>query len=317
MDRTLPEGPEAAVPPAPPRASAALFFGVVLLLHAVAGGAAQAVALWPGLLWSQLFAFLLPAAAAAAGANLDPRRFLLLLRPPSLPLASLGALAGLAAFATAAPLAGLWSLLLPGAWLRSFDLGPLFQGSPAERAALVAVTSLVAPFCEEVAFRGYLLSALRLRLRDRPALWLGTLLFAAMHLDPVRLPALLVQGAVFGWLALRSGSLWPAVAGHAANNLAASLLAAADRDGGAAAPVEPLPALALLLFGGAALAAVAAAWRRATPWPPPAGERLAPLDPVRPFRPFSLGHLPPRYLGAVALGFAALAALAGWGTLQR
>ncbi|MBI5070825.1 MAG: CPBP family intramembrane metalloprotease [Deltaproteobacteria bacterium] len=318
-DSPLPEGPAAPAPspPAPPRAGASLFFLVVLLLHAVAGGAAQAVALLPGLLWSQLFAFLLPGFAAAAGANLDPRRFLLLRRPPVPAQLWLGALAGLAAFATAAPLAGLWSLLLPDAWLRSFDLAPLFQGGLAERAALVVLTSLAAPVCEEVAFRGYLLSALRLRLRDGAALWVGTLLFAAMHLDPVRLPALLVQGAVFAWLALRSGSLWPAVAAHAANNLAASLLAAADLEAGPASRPEPLPALALLLFGCAALAAVAAAWRRATPAPPPAEERLAPLDPARPYLRFSLDHLPPRYLGAVALGFAALAALAGWGTLRR
>lgn len=318
MDCALPEGPPAPPPAAAPRrASAALFFAVVFGLHALAGGAAQAVSLLPGLLWSQLFAFLLPAAAAAAGANLEPRRFLLLARPPSFPLLSLGLLAGLAAFAAAAPLAGLWSLLLPEPWVRSFDLAPLFQGSLQARAALVALTSLVAPFCEEVAFRGYLLSALRLRMSGRAALLVSTLLFAAMHLDPVRLPALLVQGAVFGWLALRSGSIWPAVAGHAANNLVASLLAAVELEPVSDQRPEVLPALALLAFGGAALAAVGRAWVRATPWPPPAEEDVAPLDPSRPPFGFALDRLPPRYLAGVALGFAALGAIATWGTLKR
>jgi membrane protease YdiL (CAAX protease family) len=314
MDAPVPErfAPAAPAGPGRPRTSPLGFASAVLLVHVLGGGPAQAVSPAAGLAWSQLFAFLLPAAAAASGANLDPRRFLLLARRPTAGQVGLGILLGLASFTAAAPTVALWSAVLPPGWVSFFDLGPLFRGPPAERAVLVALTSLLAPVCEELAFRGYLLSALRIRLGTGAALAAGTLLFAAMHLDPVRLPALLVQGAAFGWLAIRSGSIWPAVAGHAANNLAAALLAAAAPAEAPEAPQGTLPALAMLAVGIAALAAVGGAWRRATPSPPPASEDLAPRDPSAPFTRFSLDRLPARYLLAAILGLAWLGALAAW-----
>jgi membrane protease YdiL (CAAX protease family) len=314
MDAPSPERSPEALPPAPgdaPVASPLGFAAAVLVLHVVGGGPAQAASPVAGLAWSQVFAFLLPAAAAAAGANLEPRRFLLLARAPTRAQLGLGLLAGLACFAAAAPLVALWSGLLPEPWVRAFDLGPLFHGPPAERAALVAVTSLLAPACEEAAFRGYLTSALRLRMADGAALAAGTLIFAAMHLDPVRLPALLLQGAAFGWLAIRSGSIWPAVVGHAANNLAAALIAALSPPGPPEAP-EPLQALALLAVGLAGLAAVGAAWRRATPRPPAAAEAVARRDPSAPFARFAPHRLPGPYHLAAAAGLLLLGALAAW-----
>jgi hypothetical protein len=48
--------------------------------------------------------------------------------------------------------------------------------------------------------------------------------FSAFHLDPVGLAARFELGLLFGLLAWRSGSLWPAMAAHGANNLISSLL---------------------------------------------------------------------------------------------
>jgi membrane protease YdiL (CAAX protease family) len=314
MDAPIPGSlaPDGRPEPGRPRASPLGFATAVLLLHVLGGGPAQAASPAAGLAWSQLFAFLLPAAAAASGSNLDPRSFLLLARRPAAGQVGLGILLGLACFAAAAPTVALWSALLPEGWVSFFDLGPLFRGPPAERALLVGLTSLLAPVCEELAFRGYLLSALRIRLRGGAALAAGTLLFAAMHLDPVRLPALLLQGAVFGWLAIRSGSIWPAVAAHAANNLAAALLAATAPAEVPDAPRGTLPALAMLAVGLAALAAVGGAWRRATPSPPPPSDDVVPRDPSAPYSGFSLDRLPARYLLAAILGLAWLGALAAW-----
>ena len=314
MDAPTPERSALAAPPDPgrPRPSPLGFAAAVLVLHVAAGGPAQAASPAAGLAWSQLFAFLLPAAAAAAGANLDPRRVLLLSRRPRAGHLGLGLLLGLACFAAAAPVVALWSEVLPPSWVSFFDLGPLFRGPPAERALLVALTSLLAPACEEIAFRGYLLSALRTRLGGGAALAAATAIFAAMHLDPVRFPALLLQGAAFGWLALRSGSIWPAVSAHAANNLAAALLASFPPAGAPEAAPGPGASLGLLAFGAAALAAVGTAWRRATPSPPPAAEDVSPRDASAPFGRFSLDRLPGGYFLAAILGLAWLGALAAW-----
>ena len=75
-----------------------------------------------------------------------------------------------------------------------------------------------APLGEELAFRGYLWYHLERRLPP-VAVWLVTsLLFASYHLDPVQSLALVPTALFLGWLRLTSGSIWPAVAGHFANN---------------------------------------------------------------------------------------------------
>ena len=48
--------------------------------------------------------------------------------------------------------------------------------------------------------------------------------FSAFHLDPVGLTARFELGVLFGLLAWRAGSLWPAIAAHGANNLVSSVL---------------------------------------------------------------------------------------------
>jgi uncharacterized protein len=304
-------------PAGPPRKSALAFFGAILVLHLLPATFGRSGSPWAAVIWTEIFAFLLPAAAAAAGSNLDPRRFLLLARQPPPRVLGLALLAGVAGFAAAGALASLSALLLPARWFQQFDLAPLFAGAAWARAAMLALTVLLAPLCEEVAFRGYLQSALRLRMSDGAAVALGALLFAALHLNPVAFPGLLLLGALFGWLAARTGSIWPPVIAHATNNAISSLLAAF---GSASAPPRPADLgaiLGALAVGAASLAAVAAAFRRLAPAPPPASEALAPLDPARPMAPFQLTALPPAYRMAIAAGAFAVGAMALAGALGR
>ena len=305
--------PDAIRPSGPPprRGKGVLgFFAAVMLLYVVPGAGAQSLSASLGLAWTQLFVFLLPAWAAAAGSNLRPRDFLLLSRRPAAGQVVLGLLCGAAAFPVANGLMALSSALLPEPWVREFDLSRLFQGSPLERAGIALGASLLAPLCEEAAFRGYLQGALLTRRRPAAAIGLGALLFAAMHLDPVRFPAVLVLGALFGWLAWRSGSLWPAVAAHAANNGIGSAIVLA-------AEVEPVPAApelrqAVLLAGAGALvlAFFAALYRRATPARPAPEASLARLDPADPSVRFRWFRVPPSLLGLGALGLALLLGMA-------
>jgi len=77
---------------------------------------------------------------------------------------------------------------------------------------------VVAPLTEEPLFRGLLLRGFRSRHGFWAAAWWSALLFAVFHLNPWQMPAALLLGLFFAWLTLRSGSLLPAILGHAAAN---------------------------------------------------------------------------------------------------
>jgi CAAX protease family protein len=308
-------------PPAPARKSGLAFFGLLLALF-LPGMLAQVLHLALGLLWTQLFAFLLPAVVLATGSNLRPAAFLKL-RPVGPALLVLGALSGLAGYVAAVGIMGLAHEVMPAAWLRTFDVSRVFEGAPFTRVAVALVAALVAPVCEEIAFRGYLQTALGTRLRPALAVAGSTLLFSVIHLDPVRLPSLLVLGAVFGWLAWRAGSVWPAIAAHAANNAIVSGLVLS----GMAAPDEAvdLPGLGIrlrsagfaLALGGALLWPLLHAFSAAARRLPPPPDPLALRDPAVPSIRFT-GHRVPFALRAAAFAGAwmfvalALAGALGW-----
>jgi membrane protease YdiL (CAAX protease family) len=271
-----------------------------------------------GLLWAQLFVFLLPAIAAAAAWNLDPRRALLVARRPPVTPVLLGLLIGLVGFLPAGAVMALVSLGLPREWLVRFDLAPLFLGPPWQRWALSIIAAVVAPICEEAAFRGHMLTLWRARLRPWPAIAVTSFLFAVLHLDPVRFVAVFLLGLLFGWLAWRSGSLWPAVAAHAANNATASLLVGSIGEAAAQRELpDPAAALMALAVGALLVAPLLLAYVRVTPVPPPASEALSPLD-ASPGGPrLSLKRIPPAVPAAFLLGVASLALIIVTGILQR
>lgn len=77
---------------------------------------------------------------------------------------------------------------------------------------------LVAPVTEELLFRGIILRGLLGRFRPWTAIVLSATLFAFMHMNPWQLIPPFALGLMFGWFYLRTGSLWPCIAGHALNN---------------------------------------------------------------------------------------------------
>jgi sodium transport system permease protein len=91
----------------------------------------------------------------------------------------------------------------------SFNISPL----------LAAVIFGVVPgICEEIVFRGVVLSALRKRLPVHAAVWITGLAFAALHLDFGGLIPRTVLGAALGYITVYSGSIFPAMLLHAAFN---------------------------------------------------------------------------------------------------
>ncbi|HET9597152.1 MAG TPA: type II CAAX endopeptidase family protein [Anaeromyxobacteraceae bacterium] len=279
------EDPPPPAPP-PPSKSGLAFFGVVLALFVGPGSIAQVGNPLLGFTWSGLFGLLLPSVLAASASNLDARRALSLARRPAPRLLGLAVLVGVAGSFAAGALMALGSLVLPRRWLELFDaVTHLFDRPRGEKIALALLAATLAPFWEEVAFRGWLLTALRTRLRTGAALAFSGLLFALMHLDPVRFPALVALGIAFAWLTWRSGSLWPAVVAHGTNNALGLALTATGSATTSLSQLRQDPwqvlsfALPLLAFGVSALALVLAAFRRATPQPPPLEDLLVRRDP--------------------------------------
>lgn len=121
----------------------------------------------------------------------------------------------------------------------------------------VGVLGLVfgAPIAEEVLCRGYGLARIRELAGDRRALLFTALVFALLHGSWVKLPGTFALGLFLGWLVLRTGSLWPALLGHVANNAAAYVLSRMDPT-----PLldsQHAPWILILALGSASLACLA------------------------------------------------------------
>jgi membrane protease YdiL (CAAX protease family) len=327
---TLPPEPEAPVAspdalaphpaaPQPLRKSALAFVALVLPSYALLGSAAQGANPALGLLVSELVLLAGSAALAALGSGLSARDGLLLARRPRQAQVALAALIGLAGFFAAGALMSLTSLLLPARWVEHFDLGrAILDLPPQQRLGVWVAAVLVAPVCEELTFRGWVLTALRTRHHPGRALFLSGLLFALVHLDPVRFTAVLALGTLFAWLAWRAGSVWPAVVAHVANNALGVALGASGA-GESDLPVArahgaqmALWAVLVLAVSGAAVRALTLAYRRATPEPPPVEAALVarPGDAPGPFR---WSRVPRAALLAFLVGIFALCAIAGTG----
>ena len=78
-----------------------------------------------------------------------------------------------------------------------------------------------APLTEEVFFRGVILGGLLAhRTRNKAIVW-SAILFALFHANPWQFPVAFLLGLVFAWWVVQTGSLLPAIAGHALNNFLA------------------------------------------------------------------------------------------------
>jgi membrane protease YdiL (CAAX protease family) len=84
----------------------------------------------------------------------------------------------------------------------------------------VVVLALLPAFGEELVFRGSLQPLLQHQLRNPHAgVWVSALLFSAIHGQWLGFVPRCLLGALFGYLVLWSGSVWPAMMAHFCNNL--------------------------------------------------------------------------------------------------
>ncbi len=100
----------------------------------------------------------------------------------------------------------------------------LFQAQSGGGLLVAVIVFAVIPgICEEILFRGFVLRGLLRRLTPGRAILWTAVLFGAFHFDLYRLFPTMALGAVLGWTAWITGSLWPAILLHAANNTLAVL----------------------------------------------------------------------------------------------
>jgi sodium transport system permease protein len=96
-------------------------------------------------------------------------------------------------------------------------LEELYQGGPTAAWAILALVVLPA-LCEEIAFRGFILTGLRKRFKPWNAIWLSSGMFALYHMNVFQFFPTFILGAILGLLAIRSGSIWPGVLFHLLHN---------------------------------------------------------------------------------------------------
>lgn len=137
-----------------------------------------------------------------------------------------GAVAGVVAQVLLVPLVS-----LPALWLTNSTADDLSKPAreladkavgPGGAVLFFVIVGLCAPVAEELFFRGLLLRSLEKKGLGRWwALAISSLAFAATHFQPLQFLGLATAGAVFGFLAQRSGRLGPSIVAHMAFNTTA------------------------------------------------------------------------------------------------
>jgi membrane protease YdiL (CAAX protease family) len=115
----------------------------------------------------------------------------------------------------------------------------LFDGSIASFLLLV----VIAPFVEELVFRGIILRGLLARMPPGRALIVSSLIFGAAHMNLYQFVGAGMLGIALGWLYIRFGSTLPGMLLHATQN---ALTFGAVTWLGIEATVDDIPAVALI-----------------------------------------------------------------------
>lgn len=95
--------------------------------------------------------------------------------------------------------------------------------APLTTLGLLLAGALVAPICEEVFFRGFLLPGIARAMPIWIAVIVSSVLFGVAHADLGSLAPLIVIGLLLGVVRWKTRSLWPSIFLHTLNNAAALL----------------------------------------------------------------------------------------------
>ncbi|MGV3625299.1 MAG: type II CAAX prenyl endopeptidase Rce1 family protein [Archangium sp.] len=187
--------------------------------------------------------------------------------------------------AWALPLMFLAEKVFPKSWVEAFDSARLFErNSQLEVSIAIAGATLAAPFCEELFFRGFVQRAFPEAPRG---IVMTAIIFSAFHFDPVGFTARFELGVLFGLLAWKAGSVWPAIGAHVANNAVSTVLFYATKHQAEEDLAWWIPALCFVL-GNAALFALVK-FRTVGVREPAALVEIERKEPAQWFAPWLLG----------------------------
>jgi uncharacterized protein len=153
-----------------------------------------------------------------------------------------------------------------GSALDAFERLCLSVG-PTGFVVLVVAGSVMPGFGEELAFRGFMQPRLVGRFGPGLGILFTSVLFGFLHMDVMQGLFAVGMGAMAGWVTWRAGTLWPAMAAHAANNATSFIL---TRAAGPTPPAPPSMQEVVTYAGALALGAAILAWQSArSPKPEP------------------------------------------------
>jgi sodium transport system permease protein len=232
----------------PSPAMALCFFAVASVAVFYGSLAIESRGIVATLLLSQLGFFLLPSLVWVVAFGLAPVATLSL-RPPPLRGVVAGLLVGASAWALVGGLVHYLQPQAPESLTEGLKKILLLGGEASSVWVGVLVIGVAPGVCEETMFRGLLLSGLR-KLGPWRGVLLTALLFGLAHASVHRLMPTALLGVMFGYLVLRTGSIFTSIIAHALNN---SLMVALVHDEalvarlGLADPAGALPPWVLLL----------------------------------------------------------------------
>ena len=85
---------------------------------------------------------------------------------------------------------------------------------------------IIAPFCEEIIFRGYLYKIIRDKSNVLFAIVINSLFFGAIHFEPSAIVPAAILGVALSMVRLKTNSLLPSIAIHTFHNLLALIITA-------------------------------------------------------------------------------------------
>ncbi len=119
-------------------------------------------------------------------------------------------------------LAGIAAALLQGVGIRlpqpTTDPTAVLGTGPLSVVLILLLLTVVAPFAEEVVFRGVIMGSLQRRYGPTWAIAGSGLLFAFVHVQPATVFAIVFVGLALGWVAMRYQSIWPSIIAHSLFN---------------------------------------------------------------------------------------------------
>ena len=100
----------------------------------------------------------------------------------------------------------------------------LFENMMRNDIYTLITVAFLAPFFEEVIFRGFILNGLLKNYSPQKAILWSAFLFGIVHLNPWQFIGAFLIGTVIGWLYWKTNSIIPGMLIHFVNNFTASML---------------------------------------------------------------------------------------------